>query len=160
AAGIRPARGHTPMATGMRRRRRRGLRRGDGKEGSRRRADVGPEMERAHRRGEAMERRRAMEAAGEAPRPGGSWRGRGAGQEVDEWLRAWGAHAQNRMATRVYELCTELTLAGELFVAFHLNPFDHMPYLRPIPAAEIDAVETDPEDVETERRFRRVIADR
>lgn len=76
--------------------------------------------------------------------------------EVADWLRAWWAHPQNRLETRAYELCTELALAGELFVAFHLNPVDRTPYLRPIPASQIDGVETDPQDVEAELRYHRV----
>ncbi len=75
---------------------------------------------------------------------------------VQAFVDAWWAHPQNRMAVRQFDLATELSLAGELFVALHTNPFDGMTYLRPIPAALIDLVDTDPEDVEREVRFHQV----
>ncbi len=80
-------------------------------------------------------------------------------------LRAESAEAQafldafweaNRMGTRQFDMCTELSLAGELFVTLHTNPFDGMTYIRCIPAAHIDRVETNPEDIEDERRFHQV----
>lgn len=43
--------------------------------------------------------------------------------------RFW-QHPENRMDTRVYDMCTELSLAGELFVAFFTNPLDGMTYIR------------------------------
>src|SRR5262249_26770537 len=75
--------------------------------------------------------------------------------DIDAWLQGWWHHPQNHLPTRVYELCTELSLTGELFVAFHLNPGDRVPYLRPIPAGQIDQIETDPEDIEREMRYHR-----
>jgi hypothetical protein len=75
---------------------------------------------------------------------------------VQAFVDAWWSHPQNRMAVRQFDLCTELSLAGELFVALNTNPFDGMTYLRPIPAALVDLVETDPQDVEVERRFHQV----
>ncbi|HEY3081174.1 MAG TPA: hypothetical protein VGM69_14875 [Chloroflexota bacterium] len=72
---------------------------------------------------------------------------------VQEFIDAWWTHPQNRMPVRQFELCTELSLAGELFVALHRNPYDGMTYLRPVSAALIDRVETDPDDAETERRY-------
>ncbi|MCL4369304.1 MAG: hypothetical protein M1380_00100, partial [Chloroflexi bacterium] len=62
----------------------------------------------------------------------------------------------NRMGTRQFELCTELSLAGELFVTFHTNPYDGMSYVRCIPASAIDRIETNPEDIEDERRYHQV----
>ena len=61
----------------------------------------------------------------------------------------------NRMDVRQFELCTELSLSGELFVTFHTSPFDGMTLIRCIPAAAVDRVETNPEDVEDERRYHR-----
>ena len=75
---------------------------------------------------------------------------------VQAFVDAWWTHPQNRMAVRQFELCTELSLAGELFLALHRNPYDGMTYLRPIPAAAIDRLETDPEDLEHERRYHQV----
>jgi hypothetical protein len=70
------------------------------------------------------------------------------------FLDAW--WAANRMATRQYELCTELSLAGELFATFHTNPYDGMTYIRCLPAETIDQIESNPEDVEEEWRFHQV----
>jgi hypothetical protein len=75
---------------------------------------------------------------------------------VQEFVDAWWSHPQNRLPVRQFELCTELSLAGELFVALHRNPYDGMTYLRPVPAALIDQVETDPDDAETERRYHQI----
>jgi len=61
----------------------------------------------------------------------------------------------NRMQVRQFELCTELSLSGELFVTFHTSPFDGMTLIRCMPAAAVDRVETNPEDVEDERRYHR-----
>ena len=72
---------------------------------------------------------------------------------VQEFVDAWWTHPQNRLPVRQFELCTELSLAGELFVALHRNPYDGMTYLRTVPAALIDQIETDPDDLETELRY-------
>jgi hypothetical protein len=72
---------------------------------------------------------------------------------VQQFVDAWWNHPQNRLPVRQFELCTELTLAGELFLALHRNPYDGMTYLRPVPAALIDRIETDPDDAETELRY-------
>src|SRR5262249_58677237 len=55
--------------------------------------------------------------------------------DVDAWLRAWWAHPQNRLDTRVYQLCTELTPAGARFLTFHPYPFDPAPHPPPLPAS-------------------------
>lgn len=75
---------------------------------------------------------------------------------VDAWLGAWWRHPQNRLDLRSYDLCTELSLSGELFVTFHLNPVDRMAYVRAIPAAAIDRIETSPDDLEDEWRYHQV----
>lgn len=79
--------------------------------------------------------------------------------EVQVFVDEWWTHPQNRMTVRQFELCTELSLAGELFVALHTNPYDRMTYLRPIPAASVDTIETDPEDVERELRVHQIGGD-
>jgi hypothetical protein len=78
---------------------------------------------------------------------------RSADHAVQAFVDEWWAHPQNRMAVRQFELCTELSLSGELFVTLHPNPYDGMAYVRMLPAATIDLIETDPEDVERELRF-------
>lgn len=71
--------------------------------------------------------------------------------EAQTFLDRW--WAANRMSIRQYELCNELSLAGEVFVTFHTNPYDGMTFVRCLPAETIDRIETNPEDVEDEQRF-------
>lgn len=77
-------------------------------------------------------------------------------RDVQAFVEGFWSHPMNRMATRQFELCTELSLSGELFVTFHTNRYDGMSYVRMIPAVSIDRIETNPNDVEDERRFHRV----
>ncbi|MEW6232219.1 MAG: hypothetical protein AB1566_07895 [Chloroflexota bacterium] len=75
---------------------------------------------------------------------------------VAEFVARFWRHTENQMDIRVYQMCTELSLAGELFVAFFTNPLDGMTYIRLVPASSIDEIETDPDDLEAERRFHQV----
>lgn len=75
---------------------------------------------------------------------------------VQSFVADWWRHPQNRMAVRQFDMMTELTLAGEIFVTLHTNQMDRMTYLRLIPAPSIDQIEVNPEDLEDERRFHRV----
>ncbi|HEY0756896.1 MAG TPA: hypothetical protein VGD98_23285 [Ktedonobacteraceae bacterium] len=59
----------------------------------------------------------------------------------------------NRMEARVYDICTELSLYGEIFVRFFVNRFDGKVKIRLIDPSIIDQVETDPDDIETQLRF-------
>ena len=59
------------------------------------------------------------------------------------------------MEERVYSLCTELALYGELFVHFFVNQYDGSVIIRQIDPSLIDQVETDPEDVEKPLRYHR-----
>lgn len=61
----------------------------------------------------------------------------------------------NHMDTRVYALCTELSLYGEQFVRFFVSPYDGRVKIRQIDPSLIDQVETDPDDIETPLRFHR-----
>ena len=54
----------------------------------------------------------------------------------------------NHMDTRVYALCTELSLYGEQFIRFFVNPYDGGVKIAQIDPSLIDDVETDPENVE------------
>lgn len=72
------------------------------------------------------------------------------------FLDEWWHHPLNNLPLRVYELCTELSLSGELFVTFHTNPYDGLSYIRLIPAVSVDRIETNPEDIEDEWRFHQV----
>lgn len=61
----------------------------------------------------------------------------------------------NHMETRVYALCTELSLYGEQFIRFFVSPYDGRVKIRQIDPSLIDQIETDQEDIETELRFHR-----
>lgn len=61
----------------------------------------------------------------------------------------------NHMDTRVYALCTELSLYGEQFIRFFVSPYDGRVKIRQVDPSLIDQVETDPEDIETELRYHR-----
>ena len=61
----------------------------------------------------------------------------------------------NHMDTRVYALCTELSLYGEQFIRFFVSPYDGRVKIRQIDPSLIDQIETDPQDIETALRFHR-----
>jgi len=63
--------------------------------------------------------------------------------------------ADNHMDTRVYSLCTELSLYGEQFVRFYVNRMNGRVKIRQIDPSLIDEIETDPDDIETILRFHR-----
>ncbi|GER88626.1 hypothetical protein KDW_27880 [Dictyobacter vulcani] len=63
--------------------------------------------------------------------------------------------AANQMDERIYTLCHELALYGEIFLRFFVNKFDGSVRVRLIDPSLIDVIETDPEDIETPRRFHR-----
>jgi len=69
-------------------------------------------------------------------------------------MRFWD-DPDNLMDERIYQMCQELALYGELFVRFFVNPYDGAVKLRLIDPSLIDEIETDPDDVETELRFHR-----
>src|SRR6266700_2679970 len=52
----------------------------------------------------------------------------------------------NNMDERVYNICTELALYGEIFVRFFVNKYDGSVKIRLIDPSLIDLIETDPED--------------
>ncbi|MBA2393127.1 MAG: hypothetical protein H0V70_10325 [Ktedonobacteraceae bacterium] len=61
----------------------------------------------------------------------------------------------NHMETRIYALCTELSLYGEQFIRFYVNAIDGSVKIRQVDPSIIDQVETDPDDIETVLRFHR-----
>jgi len=73
--------------------------------------------------------------------------------EAEEWLRSWWDHPLNSLSLRQFDLCRELSLAGEAFVTLHTSPLDGLTYLRLVPARLIDRIETNPEDIEEEWRY-------
>jgi hypothetical protein len=75
--------------------------------------------------------------------------------EVQEVLMDFWHQPDNHMDSRVYDLCTELALYGEIFVRFFVNKYDGSVKIRMIDPSIIDQVETDPEDIEKQLRFHR-----
>jgi len=69
------------------------------------------------------------------------------------WAQQFWHHPQNRMPMRLAQWCDELTRAGELFILLFTNPLDGMSYVRAVPARQIMAVETAPNDYETETGY-------
>jgi hypothetical protein len=74
-------------------------------------------------------------------------------RKVQALLDAFWTDPDNRMDSRVYDMCTELALYGEIFVRFFVNKFDGTVKVRMIDPSIIDQVETDPDDIETQLRF-------
>ena len=77
---------------------------------------------------------------------------------VQEFLDRFWHHRLNRLPMRLYRWCDELTRAGELFLVLSTNPADGMSYVREVPAARIDRVETAPDDLERELRYHQLTA--
>lgn len=74
-------------------------------------------------------------------------------RDVDRFCKLFWEHPQNRMSTRLGQICDELTRAGEVFVTLHTNAADGMSYVRLMPASEIDQVITAANDYETETGY-------
>lgn len=62
----------------------------------------------------------------------------------------------NRMEQRVGEWSDELARSGELFPVLFTNPVSGMSTVRTVPACLIEAVDYDPDDYETELRYKEV----
>ena len=75
--------------------------------------------------------------------------------EVQQVLMNFWNDLDNHMDTRVYALCTKLSLYGEQFIRFFVNPYDGRVKIRQIDPSIIDEIETDPDDIETPLRFHR-----
>ena len=69
------------------------------------------------------------------------------------FLEAWWNHPLNQLPTRVYEWCDELTRSGELFLLVSTDAAG-MSYVRAVPAAEIEAIETADNDLQQEVAYR------
>src|SRR5579883_2333974 len=70
-------------------------------------------------------------------------------RRVQRVIDAFWSHPDNHMQTRVYSLCTELSLYGEQFIRFFVNPYDGTVKIRQIDPSMVDQIETDPQDIET-----------
>jgi hypothetical protein len=64
-----------------------------------------------------------------------------------QFVDAFWNHRLNRMAVRCFELCDELTRSGNLFVLLTTDAAG-MSYLRAVPAADIERIEAQPNDIE------------
>ena len=78
--------------------------------------------------------------------------------EVVAFIRRLWDHPLNRLGMRLYAWCDELTRGGELFLALATNPGDGLTYVRALPAARIDRIETDPDDLECEWRCHELLS--
>jgi len=80
------------------------------------------------------------------------------GSEVDWVDRFVGEFWRlNDMYRRTYDWCDELTRCGELFIVLRTDPVSGASFVRALPASRMDAVETDPEDLERELRYREMV---
>jgi hypothetical protein len=73
--------------------------------------------------------------------------------QVQTFIEDFWNHRQNRMDRRVGPMCDEFTRAGEVFPVLFTNKADGISYVRFVPASRIRAIETDPDDYETELRY-------
>ena len=78
-------------------------------------------------------------------------------EEVAEFIHRFWQHRKNCMALRLYAMCDELTRSGELFPVLSTNPADGLSYIRFVPARRINEIETDPDDLERELRYRELV---
>lgn len=69
-----------------------------------------------------------------------------------DFLDEWWNHRLNHMAVRCFEWCDELTRSGEIFPVISTDA-SGMSYVRAIPALDIQAIESAPNDIEQERSF-------
>lgn len=61
--------------------------------------------------------------------------------------------ADNRMDLRVYAIQTELALFGEQFIRYFVDPLTGRTVIRQLDPLHVEAIETDPDDVERPLRF-------
>jgi hypothetical protein len=68
---------------------------------------------------------------------------------TNKFLDDWWDHRLNRMPIRVYEWCDELSRSGELFLVISTDAAG-MSYMRAVPAADIQDIETAENDLDQE----------
>jgi hypothetical protein len=76
-----------------------------------------------------------------------------ANRRVQRVLDAFWRDPDNRMDARIYDLCTELSVYGEQFIRFFVNPIDGSVKIGQIDPSTIDEIETDPDNIERPLRF-------
>jgi DNA polymerase-2 len=70
-------------------------------------------------------------------------------ERTHQFIQEWWSHRLNRMDVRVFEWCDELSRSGELFVVISTDAAG-MSYLRAVPAADIEEIRAEANDVEQE----------
>jgi hypothetical protein len=75
--------------------------------------------------------------------------------KVQKLLDRFWNDPDNRMNLRQFDLATELSLYGELFIRFFVNSYSGAVKIRHIDPSLIDEIECEPEDIETIRRVHR-----
>ena len=75
---------------------------------------------------------------------------------MGRFLDRWWSHPKNNLTLRMPEFVDELSRAGDLFLTLHRNPEDGLSYVRPIPKDRILAIDTLPNDWETETAYHEV----
>ncbi|GAC1637559.1 MAG: hypothetical protein NVS4B2_26400 [Chloroflexota bacterium] len=76
-------------------------------------------------------------------------------KKVQRILDAFWDDPDNHMNRRQFDLATELSLYGEIFVRFFVNPFDGHVKIAFLDPSLVDQIDTDPENVERELRVHR-----
>lgn len=71
---------------------------------------------------------------------------------TNDFLQEWWDHRLNRMGSRVFEWCDELTRTGELFPLLSTDA-SGMTYMRAVPATDVGEIVTAANDVEQEQAF-------
>ncbi|MEW5988764.1 MAG: hypothetical protein AB1791_19220 [Chloroflexota bacterium] len=71
-------------------------------------------------------------------------------RRLARFIEEFWSHPKNRMAMRLEAMCDELTRAGDLFVVLFRNPQDGMSYVRFVPKDQIQRIEVEDNDWETE----------
>ncbi|MBC7262176.1 MAG: hypothetical protein H5T63_09190, partial [Chloroflexi bacterium] len=76
-----------------------------------------------------------------------------------EWVDKFIAEfwRNNHMERRCYDWCDELTRSGELFIVMRTEGVSGASFVRAVPAAWIDRIETDPDDYERELRYHEIV---
>jgi hypothetical protein len=70
--------------------------------------------------------------------------------QLQNFIEAFWNHPKNRMANRLETMCEELTRSGDLFPLLFLNKHSGMSYIRFLTQDQIDDIETQKTDWETE----------
>lgn len=76
-----------------------------------------------------------------------------ADEKASEFLNKFWSHRLNRMDTRVFELCDELTRTGNLFILLSTDA-GGMSYIRALPASNIDEIQSKENDIEQPVSFK------